>query len=472
MSDLNYDLFNTHSSDLEKMQLTKSQKSEEMMLGNIREVEEFPRIEDVKHGELLSLKLSARTSGLTHGFHRFPAKYIPQVPKWALKNFTTPNSVVLDPFMGSGTTLVEALRSVNNAFGTDIDPLACLLSKAKTSDVSLDRLRELASFLTPDKLPEVVVPFLPMSGVKNITHWFTEGAWKDLCRIYFAIEKLDCSCDERNFFLAVFSSILRLVSNADNQTQKTYVSGTLKKYPPDVLTTFEKYLRKAIKGVTELSLVRGERQAHVLAGSATSLPLDNNSVDLIVTSPPYLDSVDYMYNFMLEYFWLGPSLGVPSRVEYNLRRRMPIGSKNPISPATSIDSTILELFDPKQIPEYRRKAVLSYFSMMQSHFFEAARVMKEEGRYVLVVGNSEAAKGILPVHDCLLRLAKMAGLHLEKAFAYRIRRHYMKFPRKGRGGIILMDWVITLKKTKHEIPDNEDRLPLPHVTIGADEVAN
>jgi len=69
-------------------------------------------------------------------------------------------------------------------------------------------------------------------------------------------------------------------------------------------------------------------------------------------------------------------------------------------------------------------------------------------------------------------LQNSAGLHLEKAFAYRIRRHYMKFPRKGRGGIILMDWVITLKKTDTALMEVEDRLPLPQVTIGADEVAN
>jgi hypothetical protein len=109
---------------------------------------------------------------------------------------------------------------------------------------------------------------------------------------------------------------------------------------------------------------------------------------------------------------------------------------------------------------------------MQKHFFEAARVMKTGSRYVLVVGNSQASTGVLPVHDCLLRLAKTAGLHLEKAFAYRIRRHYMKFPRKGRGGIILMDWVITLRKADQAILDIEDRLPMPLVTIGADEVAN
>jgi hypothetical protein len=109
---------------------------------------------------------------------------------------------------------------------------------------------------------------------------------------------------------------------------------------------------------------------------------------------------------------------------------------------------------------------------MSLHFEEAARVMKDGGRYVLVVGNSQAQTGVIPVHDCLLRIARDAGLHLEKAFAYRVRRHYMKFPRRGRGGIILMDWVITLKKSKRAILPIEDRLPLPNITIGTDEVAN
>ncbi|MFL0021208.1 hypothetical protein, partial [Klebsiella pneumoniae] len=131
-----------------------------------------------------------------------------------------------------------------------------------------------------------------------------------------------------------------------------------------------------------------------------------------------------------------------------------------------------DLVNLQEIPEYRRSAAIAYFDLMHKHFIEAARVMKDGARYVLVIGNSQASTGILPVHDCLLRLAKTAGLHLEKAFAYRIRRHYMKFPRKGRGGIILMDWVITLRKSDNALIEEEDRLPLPHVTIGANEVAN
>ncbi|MGQ9266437.1 DNA methyltransferase [Klebsiella pneumoniae] len=438
----------------------------------LREVEEFPRHDKISHGELLSLTLSAKTSGLTHGLHRFPAKYIPQVPQWAIRNFANEKSVVWDPFMGSGTTLVEALCTVNQSYGTDIDPLARLISGAKTCELEVSRLISLSEHLHPSRLPIITDYFLPMSGVKNIMHWFSEECWNNLCRIFTAIEKLNCNPNERNFFLTVFSSILRWVSNADDQTQKTYVSGTLKKNPPEVFPTFEKSVQKAILGVSNLAAVRGKRHASILDGSALSVPLSDKVVDLIVTSPPYLDSVDYMYNFMLEYFWLGPKLGVSSRTEYNHRRRIPVGSKNPLIKVATVHDSIIDLVNLQEIPEYRRSAAIAYFDLMQKHFIEAARVMKDGARYVLVIGNSQASTGILPVHDCLLRLAKTAGLHLEKAFAYRIRRHYMKFPRKGRGGIILMDWVITLRKSDNALIEEEDRLPLPHVTIGANEVAN
>jgi hypothetical protein len=108
---------------------------------------------------------------------------------------------------------------------------------------------------------------------------------------------------------------------------------------------------------------------------------------------------------------------------------------------------------------------------MASHFGSAARVLKPEGRYVLVIGNSQTKKGVLPIHDALIRLAADAGLAFEKAFAYRIRRHYMKFPRKGRGGIITMDWVIVLKRSAARAP-YPDRLPLPDFTLRGDAVAN
>lgn len=445
--------------------------AEGLILGP-RPMEEFPSADSIQHGDVLSLRLSSNTTQLTHGLHRFPAKYIPQVPRWALRNFADESSVVLDPFMGSGTTLVEGLCAVGQSFGVDIDPLARLISTAKTVRVDIQRIATLSSHLSEVRPSPGMARFLPMTGVKNVPHWFTPDAWRDLCSLFDAINSLDCTAAERCFFFCVFSSTVRWVSNADDQTQKTYVSGTLPKTPPPVMPTFRRFLARARVGIESLEAHRAERKASVLDGSALSIPLPEASVDLVVTSPPYLDSVDYMYNFMLEYFWLGPMLGVPSRSEFNLRRRASIGARSPLSPVAQLPSGLADLFDIGNIPGYRRDAVLSYFDLMEKHFIEAARVMKPGARYVLVVGNSQAAAGVIPVHDCLLHLARRGGLHLEKAFGYRIRRHYMKFPRKGRGGIILMDWVITLRRTDVPMQPVENRLPLPHVTIGHDEVAN
>src|SRR5438552_4050619 len=74
-----------------------------------REVSCFPPFGVISNGELFSLSLSNKNANLTHGLHRFAAKYIPRVPAWALDEFAGKNDVVLDPFCGSGTTLIEAL---------------------------------------------------------------------------------------------------------------------------------------------------------------------------------------------------------------------------------------------------------------------------------------------------------------------------------------------------------------------------
>jgi hypothetical protein len=97
------------------------------------------------------------------------------------------------------------------------------------------------------------------------------------------------------------------------------------------------------------------------------------------------------------------------------------------------------------MPPARRAAATTYFGLMERHFSEVARVLRPGARYAFVVGNSQTLVDMVPLHDALVRLAAAAGLGLERAFGYRIRRHYMKFPRNGRGGIILIDWVLVFR---------------------------
>lgn len=420
---------------------------------------EFPNIEEIEFGELLSISLSSSTTTSTHGMHRYPAKYMPQVPRWAIKQFSVEGDVVLDPFAGSGTTLLEASNLGRNSIGIDLDPLACLIAGAKVTPLETGRLEVHYAKLLEGLVGSSEPLEVPLDGVENFDHWFSRQAWSDLSALLKRIDAIDASSDERRFFRVVFSSILRAVSNADDQSQKTYVSGTLKKSPPPVVKTFQKAFQRALKGQIELSEIASLGSSSVANTSSTSIPLEDESVDLIVTSPPYLDSVDYMYNMMLEYFWLGKVLGVESRKDYNLRRRGYVGAKRPAD-TSDIPTVISSLIHAENFPQYRKDVVGPYFDQLRRHFIDAARVLKDGSRYVLVIGNSRTREEMLPLHDALIALASEADLHLEHAFGYRIRRHYMKFPRKGRGGIILMDWVISLRKgvKRSDLPSQLPRI--------------
>ena len=202
----------------------------------------------------------------------FRAKYVPQIPRWALAQFAGPTSTVLDPFMGSGTTLVEVLLHGGRGLGTDIDPLARLMSQAKTDMPNPTRIRELGTRLSARSEPaSCLVP--PMPDVQNFEHWFSHQAWRDTAGLLDAVTQLECTEPERRFLLAVFSSILRWVSNADDQSQKTYVSGTLPKGLPDVRETFWRSFHRAVLGLEGLHRRRHPGRASPFSTAPTRIRL-------------------------------------------------------------------------------------------------------------------------------------------------------------------------------------------------------
>jgi hypothetical protein len=435
------------------------------------EVDEFPPLAGIEPGQLFALSLSGTTTAFTHGLHRFAAKFIPQVPAWAFDTFGSRTSVVVDPFMGSGTTLVEGLLRGGTTIGVDVDPLARFIARAKVTPVDDERIAALTGEIAARWRAPAATLQPPMPDIGNFGHWFGPEQWGWVQSLRDTILGLDCDDDERAFLLVVFSSTLRWVSNADDQSQKTYVSGTLRKQPPAVSEVFWRFLRRAAAGLADLNRKRHSESVALIPddADATGLGLRPASVDLAVTSPPYLDSVDYAYNMMLEYFWLGPLLGVPDRRAFNALRRRPIGAKNPaerVALPAGLEGTVpLDVMPPA-----RRAAATTYFALMERHFTEMARCLKPGARYAFVIGNSQTLVDVVPLHDALVRLAAGAGLGLERAFGYRIRRHYMKFPRRGRGGIILIDWVLVFRKQATV----EAAAPLPRhwVTLAPEAVAH
>src|SRR3989338_11683085 len=185
-------------------------------------------IEEFKHnGEDTSWAFShlkpSQTNYLTHGYHRYPAKFIPQLASRLIQNFTKRDDIVCDPFMGGGTTIVESLLNHRKSIGTDINEVAWLIAKAKATPIEqilLDKeIKDILSqlyFLEPsfDKSQKrLIEQELSKIEAKNgrIDYWFKKGTKEELTIILDRIMRIKNE-DIRFFFLCGFSNILKTCS--------------------------------------------------------------------------------------------------------------------------------------------------------------------------------------------------------------------------------------------------------------------
>lgn len=399
-------------------------------------------------GRVVEFPEGLRTAEFTHTIHRFPGKFVPQVARELIRllNLRPGDGTVCDPFCGSGTTLVEAAVMGLDGIGADFDPLGVLISRVKTTPLSqeeLDTLQKYWSAPISGTGPPVHAP-----QIRNLDHWFTATAIGQLSEI--KARALGLPERLRDFSLLVFSSIIRRVSKADDQTQKTYVSGTLPKRPPEPRELFPVVLSRAISGMAAYStscLV----QPRIIRADARET-LGSDPVDGIATSPPYLDSIDYVYNQMLEYYWLLGELGLGGEADIRALRSQPIGFSR-----GEVDRLIEEIgaasprLADRLLPEIRaieatsRKEaehVAGYFRDYLEHLKVSRAAMRDGARYAMAVGESVVRGRRIRTPELLAILFEDSGFANVGRCAYEIKRHYMKFPRRTNSGTIKMDHIL------------------------------
>src|SRR3972149_1874735 len=127
----------------------------------------------IESGSILNIFTNNVTAN-THGFHKYPAKFIPHIPKWAINKYLAgqTSKTILDPFCGSGTTLVEGMLAGHNVIGIDIDPLSCLISKVKTTVVDTSELNKVSGWFIKEIKRKKKGKFNP--ECETIEHWFTK----------------------------------------------------------------------------------------------------------------------------------------------------------------------------------------------------------------------------------------------------------------------------------------------------------
>ncbi len=194
------------------------------------------------------LFISNNQRAYTHAIHRYPAKFFPELPRWIIKKYTKPRDWVLDPFAGSGTVNLESMLLGRNSVGIDVDPFARFLIRVKTTILDQDVLkrveRTLQSYMEQFGPMDIDLPNFPYRD-----HWFNHYTLQELAYIKQCIFGLQVSKNIRNFLLVVFSSVIRAVSNADNNCTRTVVRKKLNKQvkPNDAIRRFMSRLSDQIE---------------------------------------------------------------------------------------------------------------------------------------------------------------------------------------------------------------------------------
>jgi hypothetical protein len=394
---------------------------------------------------------SNNITAYTHGFFKYPCKFIPHIPRWAIKRYLRNNKDgLLDPFCGSGTSLVEGVIHKKNSYGIDIDPFSRLLAEVKATPFTTKEIAELQKITQTikDRLERQEGPlFIP--DIPNIEKWFTKKAINDLARLKAEIDHAtEKNNKSRNFLYIVLASIIRKVSNADAQSPKPYVSTRFKRDGMNAIETFFSQYEKFFERIREFSSRDGLGKAYIIGVDGRNINRSiKGKIRLAVTSPPYINAFDYVRSLKLENLWLGLS-------EYDdlveLRPKY-VGTEN-----ISIDSKEIPQFEHLNLQKIlkaihkadkkRAWVVQKFFQDMATNISQVYETLQKDGCYTIVIGESRIRGFRIPTHKILSDIAIQKGFKLDTTFSYEIKNRYLRFPRQGRGGFIKKDWVVSLVK--------------------------
>lgn len=411
---------------------------------NIKTVKSLPS--KISNGSVYVIE-DKNVSYLTHNYFKYPCRFIPQIPEWALVNNLPKgkNKLVYDPFAGSGTTLVEATLLGHQASGADIDPFSQMLIRVKTATYTkkdINSLVKILENLSEKNLKNDFQKYIP--ELPNLYHFFEAKTVNKLANLRGNIEKIE-NKKYREFFLVMFASVIRKASLTDDVSPKPYVST---KYPKKQIDWFQLFIKKtedAISRAAEFSKVKSGKLVKVEKDARTS-KLKPGSFDIAITSPPYINAFDYVRSLKLENYWLG--LVNNESIEH--LRKNNVGtesSRKEKRTLANVPKDLTKSIDAISVKDKRRSIVVSeYFYDMHLNLQNVHKLLKKGAKYVIVVADSEIRGIEVPTSDILISLGKQVGFTCKLKFGYMIRNRYLRIPRKGRGGLMKIDWVVVLEK--------------------------
>ena len=326
------------------------------------------------------------TSYVSHGYHRYPAKFIPQLVAKLIHTYSRPNDLVIDPFSGCGTTLIEAKILNRPSLGTDINPIAVLIANTKIRPINPDilshRIYQILSNLQHFNPNSVVIPHHD-----RIDYWFTDTEKVKLAFLLSEIAKVD-DTDVRTFLSCGFSNILKPCSIWTQKSNKPLRDPN--KIPSDPFKSFIRQIKMMSQGNADFYYLLKQRNAldvscAVCRADARRLPVTDDTASLIVTSPPYATSYEYADLHQLSALWFGY---MDTLKDF---RKVFIGTMGYDKKDVCLNSRLAEeiVTTLRTHDSSVARGVGGYFSDMDQAWGEMRRVLKPGGYACIVVGDTK-----------------------------------------------------------------------------------
>jgi DNA modification methylase len=329
---------------------------------------------------------SRSIDNLTHGYHRYPAKFIPQIVKKLIETYTTPSDKIADVFAGCGTTLVESKVHGRNSVGVDINPVAQLITQAKIQAIEPEiLLTQIETFKNAILTFDAGAVYAGEQHLR-IDYWFREKEKNKIAFLYGVINEIE-ELAYRNFFLCALSNILKNCSRWLQRGTKPQIDPG--KVIADPFKAMELQLKKMYKKNQEFytQLLKDNNlsvKCDIKLADARHTKIRANSIGAIITSPPYVTSYEYADIHQLTAYWYEYISDI------NAFRKNFIGTfysnNRDLTTKSSIAQKIvneLNIVDTRLAGE-----VANYFNNMYEVATEMKRILKPSGVACLVVGNT------------------------------------------------------------------------------------
>lgn len=369
--------------------------------------------------------------------HPFPARMAPDIVLKAIDGIQ--GSVrLLDPMTGSGTVLAIARSAGHRVVGVDSDPLAVLLARVWTKtvdsgavhDKAVDVLQRAKNLFRTISVGDAYPRAVDAETRKFIRYWFDEYARRQLAALAVAISRVHDSAI-RDVLWCGFSRLIITKQAGASLAMDLSHSRPHKVFTRAPVKPFGKFIaavQTVVSNCPQVSRGKVGPRARVMNGDARRLRISTNSIDLVVTSPPYLNAIDYLRCSKFTLVWMGYTIGELRKI-----RSDNVGAESSLADAETarwVQGIIVRLRLRPRIQRREQRLLGRYIWDMNLAIGETARVLRHGGRAIYVVGDSTVRGTFIRNSQIVHSLAKRHGLSIVRRRSRRLRpnRRYLPPP--------------------------------------------